>query len=138
MRNPTFFATFLVAACAISTGASAQKVYKCGNTYSQMPCGNEHILDTGEPSTASPAMRQQAIDKENKRQAAAANALEKARVAQEAEAVKHRQAILQSIKEDKAKVARSADKTRTSGKTAKKNKKEPEYFTAKQAPSDKP
>ena len=38
MRFVALNTIILIAACALSTGATAQKTYKCGNSYSQLPC----------------------------------------------------------------------------------------------------
>jgi hypothetical protein len=138
MQNPLLFATVLVAACAVSTSASAQKVYKCGNTYSQTPCGGGKTLDTTSPNAASSVARKQAVDKENKRQMEAAKAMEKARLAQEAEAMKRHQAELKAMEEEKTKAAKGAAGGTASAQAPLKNKKPPEFFTAKQAPTEKP
>ncbi len=138
MQNPILLATVLVAACAVSTGASAQKVYRCGNTYSQTPCGGGKTLDTTSPNAASSVARKQAVDKENKRQMEAAKAMEKARLAQEAEAMKRHQAELKAMEEEKNKAAKGATEGTASAQAPLKNKKPPEFFTAKQAPTEKP
>ncbi len=136
MRSPVLFATFFAAVFAVSTGASAQKVYRCGNTYSQTPCGGGKTLDTNSPNAANAAARKQAIDKENRRQVEAAKALEKDRLAQEAEAQKRHQADLKAMEEEKARAAKGASANATPAPL--KNKKPPEFFTAKPAPVSKP
>lgn len=75
------FAIVFAALTTTGTGAQAQKVYKCGNTYSQTPCGDGKTLDTTAPDTSTDITRKQTVDKENKRQLAAAKALEKERLA---------------------------------------------------------
>ncbi len=138
MQNPILLATVLVAACAVSTGACAQRVYRCGNTNSQTPCGGGKTLDTTSPNAASSVARKQAVDKENKRQIEAAKAMEKARLAQEAEAMKRHQAELKAMEEEKNKAAKGATAGTASAQAPLKNKKPPEFFTAKQAPTEKP
>jgi len=51
-------------------------------------------------NAASSVARKQAVDKENKRQMEAAKAMEKARLAQEAEAMKRHQAELKAMEEE--------------------------------------
>ncbi len=136
MPNRTLLATFLVAAFTLSAGASAQKVYKCGNTYSQTPCGGGKTLDTGSPSPASAATRKQAVDNENKRQVAAAKALEKERLALEAEGMKRHEADLKAMELEKTKAAKNEKDAATPAPL--KNKKPPEFFTAKPSPAAKP
>ena len=46
------FAIFLIATCAILTEADAQKVYKCGNVYSQIPCTDGVGLDAKDNRTS--------------------------------------------------------------------------------------
>jgi hypothetical protein len=135
MRNPVLLASLCIAACTFCMHASAQKVYRCGNSYSQTPCGGGKTLDT--TSVGSSVASKQAIDKENKRQMEAAKALEKARLAQEAEALKRHQAELKAMELEKAAAAKGAGSNTEAAKTLK-NKKPPEFFTAKQAPASKP
>lgn len=122
MKTLTPVALFFIAACAVSTGAQATKVYKCGNSYSQESCTNGVELDTpAEPS----AQQQRAARKAAERDEKAASALEKERLEEEKTALKAQQAA--------AKAGHPADtatgKEKSKGK--KKSKKEPEYFTAK-------
>ncbi|WNO04660.1 hypothetical protein [Rhodoferax mekongensis] len=138
MHQRLLIAISFIAACALSTGASGQKVYRCGNTYSQTPCGGDKTLDTTSPNATSAAARRQAVDKENKRQMEAAKAMEKARLAQEAEALKRHQAELKAIEEEKTKAAKGATGAAVSTQAPLKNKKPPEFFTAKEAPAAKP
>lgn len=70
-----------VVLCLASAAASAQTVYRCGNSYSQNPCPNGVALDVADPRT--PAQRAEAAaaaarDKQT------ANALEKTRLTDEA------------------------------------------------------
>jgi hypothetical protein len=136
MRQITIFAMLFIAFGAISTGASAQKVYRCGNTYSQTPCGDGKTLDTSTPGASKEIARKQAVDKENKRQVAAAKALEKERLATEAEVKKRHDAEIKALEQEKARQAKDQSKGK-GGDTAKK-KSGPEFFTAKQMPAAKP
>jgi hypothetical protein len=117
----------LIAMTAVPTGAWAQKVYRCGSTYSQTPCGEGTTLDHL-PSPADTAASPQAIERENKRQLAAANAMEKERKAMEAEAQRRNTAIAKAQEKEKLRESKG-----TGGDiTPKKKDKGPEYFTAKQ------
>lgn len=75
--STTLTVTLLWAAVA---GASAQTVYRCGNSYSQAPCPNGVALDVADPRT--PAQRAEA-QAAAERDAKAADALEKTRVTEE-------------------------------------------------------
>jgi hypothetical protein len=112
---------------AISTGAWAQKVYRCGSTYSQTPCGEGTTLDHL-PNPADKSASPQAIERENKRQLAVANAMEKERKAMEAEAQRRNTAIATAQEKEKLRESKSA----SGDNTHKKKDKGPEYFTAKQ------
>jgi hypothetical protein len=106
MVRPTIIATFFIAACAISTGAIGQKVYRCGNTYSQTPCGEGETktLDTG-PGTANNAearARKKATDQQTKRDTKTANTLEKERLAREAAEGKMAQAQRKALEKAQA------------------------------------
>ncbi len=127
MKTNKSAALFLIAACAISTGAQAAKVYKCGNSYSQVPCPDGIELDTpAEPSS----QQQRAARKASKWDEETARTLEKERLKAEKTALKEQQAADKARKnQDK-----SAEKEKT--KDPKKPKKEPEFFVAK-APAAK-
>lgn len=87
------------------------------------------MLDT--TSAGSSVASKQAIDKENKRQMEAAKALEKARLEQEAEAFKRHQAELKAMEMEKNKALQQQP-------VPLKNKKPPEFFTAKPIAERKP
>lgn len=76
-------AIFFVATYAFCTGASAQNVYKCGSVYSQKPCPNAVELDVQDART--PAQKAEA-DAKTRREMAQANAMEKTRLKEEAQA----------------------------------------------------
>lgn len=87
MMHPTLsVATFLIAACAASTGASAQNVYKCGASYSERPCENGVVLPLSERTPT--AADKKAMDQATQRDASLANALEKSRLQQERQALR--------------------------------------------------
>jgi len=80
MPSQTLIAIFIIAASALSTGARAQKVYKCGNAYSQTPCPGGDLIDPTDQRTS--AQKNQ-TDLAIGRDARLADAMEKARLAQE-------------------------------------------------------
>lgn len=138
MKHITPVAAIFIACCALSTGAQSQYVYRCGDTYSQKPCADAVVVDVGDPR--SPTQKIQA-DAETRRESAAANAMEKARLKEEAQ-----------MRSDRTKLAPSqAKKTTTSTQSAasgadtthadatpkhaqkshSKKQKEPAFFTAR-------
>ena len=122
-------ATFFIAAYAVSTGATAQKVYRCGDTYSQAPCEGAAAVEVDDSRSKSDKI---AADKASQRDLKQANAMEKARLKQEKEALKTNPAH----QKDTSKPDRKAE---SPGQTQKKSKdkKEPEFFTAKGAAVEK-
>ncbi len=84
MRRVTLNTIFLIAASAVSMTAAAQKTYKCGNSYSQLPCPDGVVIDTADPRT--PEQKSQA-DAATRRDALAGEALEKSRLEQEKRAL---------------------------------------------------
>ena len=137
---------FLIAFCVLSTAAPGQKVYRCGDTYSQKPCADAVVIDVGDPR--SPAQKAQA-DAETRRELAAANAMEKARLKEEAQMRSDRAKLAQtqakktSTPPQNAASAADASHTGAASKQANKShakkKKEPEFFTTRSAaPKTKP
>lgn len=79
MRVALLEMLFLIAAAHLSNGIAAQTVYKCGNSYSQLPCPNATVINA-DPRTS--AQKTQA-DLATARDARNAAAMEKARLQQE-------------------------------------------------------
>jgi len=139
MNRPLTIATFLIATCAIPTGAWSQKVYKCGSSYSQIPCADSVTVDTAD--ARSKAQKAEA-DKQTARDAKVADTMEKTRLKEEAQALAqnrpakpsaHKTADKNKEKSAKAKFDTDEDdKKKPKGK-----KKEPEFFTAKTAAEKK-
>lgn len=67
-----------------AAAAGAQTIYRCGNTYSERPCPDGAAL---QPLRAPDPADAAAARKENERQAKAADAMEKARLKEEAKPV---------------------------------------------------
>ena len=80
MQNATITAIVLIAAYALSTGATAQNIYKCGSSYSQSPCPGGSTIDVTDART--PAQKEQ-TDSAVSRDAQTAEAMQKARIQQE-------------------------------------------------------
>ena len=146
MKHFSSIAAIFIASCALSTGASGEEVYRCGNAYSQKPCTDAVLVDVQDARTREQKAQ---ADAATQREAAAANAMEKARLKEEAQ---QRAANAKLAAADKKKqaakpkkaasAADTADAGASSGKTKKasakkKKKKEPEFFTARAA-VDKP
>ena len=67
--------------CFAGSGAGAQPVYRCGNTYSQSPCPAAVAVDVDDPRSA---QQKQETDAASRRDSRAADAMEKSRLKQEA------------------------------------------------------
>lgn len=132
MPGHTLIAMFIVASCALSTGANAQKVYKCGNVYSQTPCPGGDLIDPADPRTS--AQKDQ-TDLAIGRDARLADAMEKARLAQEKKDLAANTPAKKSL--EKPASAKTPKKLSTQqAKLKKKKEKESDYFVA-QLPGDK-
>lgn len=134
-------APFFIALCAISMGATGQNVYKCGNTYSQKPCVDGVVLDVQDARTPEQKAQSDALIK---RDSAAANAMEKARLKEEAQqrsdnaklaaaAARNFSAKPKGKASEPTDDATASHKTKAKKKSAKK-KKEPAHFTTRHAP----
>ena len=114
----------------MSTWASAQNTYRCGNTYSQTPCPNGKTLDVTDSRTAD---QKKQTDAATANSAKAGDNLEKARLAQEKRdlaANKARPVVIAPVAAPKV-AAEPQPRTH-----AKRKKKTSPYFTA-QAPREK-
>ncbi len=81
MQSFALNAILMLATIAFSTGTQAQTTYRCANSYSQTPCPGGVAIDATDART--PAQKAQA-DQASKRDARIAEAMEKARLQQEA------------------------------------------------------
>ncbi|WP_210541834.1 DUF4124 domain-containing protein [Rhodoferax sp. PAMC 29310] len=80
MHTRLLISIFFIALAAVSTGASAQKIYKCGTTYTQQPCPDGAAL----PATPVPDVAQRsAADQATRRDTLTADRMEKSRLIQE-------------------------------------------------------
>ncbi len=146
MKKAATLATFLIASCAFSTGAWGQNVYRCGSTYSQIPCNGAVSVEVDDTRS-----RQQKVqaDQATARDVASANALEKVRLKEEAQALEPNPS---GAKSSKAKTSKSRTKPKSDDQAADtkvptasdkakkaktKKKKDPEFFTAKVAAEQK-
>lgn len=81
IRTRCWVTSVLIAASTLSTLATAENVYKCGNTYSQSPCPGAKLLnidDSRDPQ------QKKLKDEVTRRDAELANDMEKTRLAKEA------------------------------------------------------
>ena len=145
MKNFASSAIFLIAACAICTGAWGQKVYRCGASYSNIPCAGAVTVDTADARSKTQKTQS---DNSTARDSTVANTMETARKQDEARAIAQSNAGLRAeqlktekaAKKAKGEDAAKATASETAGLAAKKKakkKKEPEFFTAKSASEPK-
>ena len=80
MQIVTLNAICLIAIYALSTGATAQTTYRCGDSYSQAPCPGAVVIDTADDRTAGPKLQ---ADLATGRDARIAEAMRKTRLEQE-------------------------------------------------------
>jgi hypothetical protein len=80
-------ANFIIAAALALAGpwTGAQTVYRCGSSYSQQPCAGAVAVDTSDPRTPGDAARAHGVAAADGKRA---DAMEKARLAQEKNAPK--------------------------------------------------
>jgi hypothetical protein len=82
MKLRRLIAAFLLAVSAVPAGVAAQNVYRCGNAYSQKPCSDGVAVDVQDKRTPEQKAESDALIK---RDSAAANAMEKTRLKEEAQ-----------------------------------------------------
>lgn len=123
MTSLTFVSVLLL--CSVSMTVQAQQVYRCGKTYSQIPCPGGKVVDTRDVRT--PKQRADAR-KAAARDSELADELKKSRQQEEA------MAAAGSTPMEKPAKAKSGKSEKPKAKKTK--KKEPELFTAA-APPDK-
>jgi len=120
--NKSIKAAFALAVIA-ALPAAAQTVYRCGNSYSPQPCPGGNAV---EATTHAPSAQEQATARDQtKREAKAADSMEKARLKEEA---KPAQVYVAPAKAQAASAERKPVLTKP---------KKPAYFTAV-APAAKP
>jgi hypothetical protein len=122
MINSVLSLLLLMATGLGSTAVVAQTVYRCGDTYSQIPCAGGSKVDAADERTRS---QKSQTDASAQRDARSAKSLEATRIQQEeAQAKALRASPAKSEKTDDSK------KTGTSGTTTQPHKKDA-YFTAR-------
>lgn len=125
-----FVLVALVSLSTIALSAEPGKTaYRCGNSYSQVPCPGGKAIDTAD--ARSKDQKAQA-DATNTRTQRMADAMEKSRRQREAE---QRKAALKEIDKSAAKTVAKDPKAVPPVANPKKKPKNPEHFTAK-APAD--
>ena len=146
MKNSSLITTILIAVGSISTGSSAQNVYRCGSSYSQKPCPDAVVVDVGDSRSQTQKVQ---ADAKTRRETTQVLTIEKARQKEEAQqrttqaklaAAEHKKSASKNKKATslseaadgstaKARSTKSASKTQPM-------KKEPEFFVAR-TPADK-
>ena len=131
------FAIILIAIGAGSTGAWGQKVYKCGSSYSQIPCADAVTIQTDDARSKAD---KSGAEKSAKRDMKVATDLEKSRLKEEKEVLGQAKSAQKAADKDADKVAAAKAKAAKEEDEAKKAKakKEPAFFTAKTVPPPKP
>lgn len=132
MTKLRLFALFFIATWAGSTWAAGPNVYKCGSTYSQTPCDGAvavHVDDARSKEQKSQS------DAAIKQQGKTANAMEKARLKEEAQAIAQSKPPKSTQKPAAKTPPQPTTDSNTAGTTkdSKGKKKESEFFTAKEA-----
>ena len=128
MTKLRLFALFFIATCAVSAWAAGSNVYKCGSTYSQTPC--DGAVPVRVDDTRSKEQKSQS-DADIVQQGKTANAMEKARLKEEARAIAQSQSS-QTAPKPNSKV-KSGSSVSAASKGGKPEKKEAEFFIAKEA-----
>jgi len=112
----------LIAVLALAAaGASGQTVYRCGSTYSPQPCTGGAALDVSDPTTPQAARQAAEAARADRKRA---DAMEKARLAQEKNAPK---AVVMGPAPTPAAPASAKPHEK---KKAKKKAQDPDVFTA--------
>ncbi len=138
MPTLPIIALILIATWSVNTRATGTNIYKCGSTYSQTPCDDAAPVRIDDSRTQRQKEQSESIAKN---QAKVANSMEKARLKDEAQALTQanklnqasaRAAALASKKKGALAAQDSGKPVVLSAPASKgKNRKEPEYFTAK-------
>lgn len=142
MKAKLYLAIFFIAASALSTSATAQKVYRCGSSYSQTPCPDAIVVNVDDARSST---QKDESDTRVQHEAAAADAMEKKRVHEETQAQAERNA---RAKEHARKPPHSRNTTPQNTfvtddqpplggiykRKSHSRKKEPAFFTARGAP----
>ncbi len=132
MLNLRLFALFFIAAWASATWATGSNVYKCGSTYSQTPCDGAVAVNVNDSRSKEQKSQSDAAIVQ---QAKAANAMEKARLKEEAQTIAKNRPTKPATKPANKAQSKPKDETGVTGatKNSKDKKKESEFFTAKEA-----
>jgi hypothetical protein len=117
-------ALFIAAALALTgSWAAGQTVYRCGNSYGTQPCAGGTAIETADPASSAEAARAAKVTAEDAKRA---DAMEKARLAQEKNAPK---ALVIGAREP-AKPQAQAGEHRKDKKKPKGKAQDPEVYTA--------
>lgn len=120
------FAILLIAVYAISTRANAQNSYKCGNTYSQVPCPGGVVVESADSRSND---QKKEADRVAAQSSKAADAMAKERIAQEARD-RANNANAATVIGAKTEPAATSEMPKRPSVKKKKKKPDAEYFTA--------
>jgi hypothetical protein len=136
MHRRLQFAIILIAATHFCTWATAQNVYKCGDAYSQQACPGGVAVNADDPRTSE---QKSQADLATQRDARTANAMEKARLQQEAKDIAANTpkplASAKQVKKTPA-VSKKASSVRSRAPAVKKTRVQPKKTKPNQ-PADK-
>ena len=141
MSRHLAIAITLIAASALSTGSKAQNIFKCGATYSQVPCEGSVTLNMADRRSKEQQLQSGKVVKQDVR---TATAIEKSRLKEEASFSANSPDTPKITRPPAATVEKKQNSVPTTtilsagtGSKGSRNKnKEPEFFTAT-APTDK-
>lgn len=128
MQIVTLNAIVLIAIYALSTGATAQTTYRCGDSYSQAPCPAAVVIDTADDRTAEQKLQ---ADLATGRDARIAEAMRKARLEQEKRDLAANTPSPKKVKLEKHKKVASKP-------LSLKRKKQPDHLAVKVSANKKP
>ena len=137
MNHFRMIAIISVAVFAVSTGTFGQTIYKCGSSYSQIPCADAVTIQADDARSLADKA---GADKAVKRDMKVTAELEKKRLKEEKEVLGQAKSAQKAAYKEADKVAAAKAKAAKEEEEAKnaKAKKEPAIFTAKTVPPPKP
>lgn len=130
MKLPSHRIAFLVISLVLTAAAAAQTVYRCGSSYSQVPCPGGNAIDATDSRSPEQRKAHEASVRENKRNA---DSMEKNRQKEEAAAAR---AAEQADKAERA-AEKAAEKSAASKNKPAADKNRLPAYRAPATPSQK-
>lgn len=124
MPGPSLHALWFLTSLALSSATNAQTAYKCGDSYSQMPCAGGVAIDASDRRTSEQKLQ---ADWATRRDARSADAMEQARLAQEQRDLAANTPALKSASASRSHQAQQKKKRTAAGtaQSADRNQKKP-------------